>query len=599
MIKKIKSFIKKYFSGFAYYYSYLKYRVFIVVIISLLTGVMDGFGIALFLPLLQVINNPGSVNTTSMGKMAFILNGIKDAGIPLNLVSVLVLMVVFFVFKGVFKFLGTYYKVIVQNFFMRNLRFQTLVQLGKIKYESFVSADGGRIQNVVTTETGRLAQGFSYYVLTVQQLILVLVYVGFAFTLNSQFAFFVTIATVLSNFIFRLVYKHTKEFSYRLTLQNNSFQGFIMQLVGNFKYLKATDKISKILNIIFGNILRIEKVNKKIGLLNGILVGIREPLMIIIISSVLLLEVNVMGGSMGPIILSLLFFYRALTALMALQGNWNSYLSVSGSIRNLREMQQFFNENKEHNGREPYEEFKNGIALEKVSFSYDDAEVLRDIDFKIEKNKTVAIVGESGSGKSTLVSLIAGLLDVNRGDVFLDNTSIKSLNRPEFRRRIGYVTQDPVIFYDTVFNNVTFWDEDTPENKKRFWDVVRKTSALKFVSEMPDKENTLLGINGINLSGGQKQRISIARELYKNVDVLILDEATSALDTENENIIQQSVKILKGKFTILIVAHRLSTVKHADCIFVLKDGRIADSGNYTELMEKSEIFKTMVQLQKL
>ena len=157
-----------------------------------------------------------------------------------------------------------------------------------------------------------------------------------------------------------------------------------------------------------------------------------------------------------------------------------------------------------------------------------------------------------------------------------------------------------MIFNDTIFNNVTFWaDKNDPENVQRFNEVLKKAAVYDFVSQLPQAEETILGSNGVNLSGGQKQRISIARELFKDIDILIMDEATSALDTETEKEIQNSIDALKGKYTILIVAHRLSTVKNVDRIVLMKEGRIESVGNYQSLFNENLRFKRMVELQEL
>ncbi|NVK52989.1 MAG: ATP-binding cassette domain-containing protein, partial [Flavobacteriaceae bacterium] len=160
------------------------------------------------------------------------------------------------------------------------------------------------------------------------------------------------------------------------------------------------------------------------------------------------------------------------------------------------------------------------------------------------------------------------------------------------------ITQEPVIFNDNIFNNVTFWAEKSPENIQKFEEAIRLANIDSFVMSLPDKENTRLGDNGMLVSGGQKQRISIARELFKNVDVLILDEATSALDSETERSIKENIDNLKGKYTIIIVAHRLSTVKKADEILVLDSGNIVGQGTFDNLIEESKAFKRMVELQE-
>ena len=237
--------------------------------------------------------------------------------------------------------------------------------------------------------------------------------------------------------------------------------------------------------------------------------------------------------------------------------------------------------------------------LEQVSFYYGNQPVLQNISLDIDNKETIAFVGESGSGKTTLVNIISGLLPINSGKFHINQKEISTIDRTSLQQKIGYITQDPVIFNDTLFNNVTFWADKSEINLKKFWDAIQKAALEDFVNNLPDKENTVLGNNGVNLSGGQKQRISIARELNKNVEILILDEATSALDSETEKSIQKNIESFKGKYTILIVAHRISTIKNADRIVVMKNGKISHINNYYKLMEESNYFKKLVELQEL
>jgi subfamily B ATP-binding cassette protein MsbA len=211
----------------------------------------------------------------------------------------------------------------------------------------------------------------------------------------------------------------------------------------------------------------------------------------------------------------------------------------------------------------------------------------------------LAFVGESGSGKTTLVNILAGLMPVDEGGMFIDGQKVSELDIRSYQSRIGYITQEPVIFSDTIFNNVTFWDEFSDQNYERFQYALKRASILDYVEKLPKTYNTMLGSNGVNLSGGQKQRISIARELYKNIDILIMDEATSALDTETESSIQENIDALKGEYTLLIVAHRLSTIKNADRIVLMKEGEIENIGNYADLVQNNKEFERMVKLQEL
>ncbi|MCC8358768.1 ABC transporter ATP-binding protein [Salinimicrobium sediminilitoris] len=595
----IKKFVKKYFESFAFFYSFLGYRIFIIVGFNLLIGILDGFGLTMFLPLLQMVDGSSNVDSDSMGKLSFLVDFLQNSGIPLNLFSVLVFMAFFFFAKGITQYLAGIYKVSVQQWFMKRLRVSNIRGLNNLSYKYFVTSDVGRIQNTLTGEIGRISIAFTNYFKALEYGILVMIYMAFAFSVDAQFAVLVTIGGVLTNFLYKSLYKNTKGISRTLTGETNVFQGLIIQNVANYKYLKATGSLKRYAEKLEESVKGIEKSNKKIGKLEALLTAGREPILISVVVAVIFIQTTYLGSQLGPILISLVFFYRALNYLMQMQVRWNKFLSVSGSLENIVDFGKELRANKETKGKEELKGPVERFQLRDVSFYYDETIVINKISLEINSKETVAFVGESGSGKTTLVNIIAGLLPIDRGEFLINGLNSRQMDVRSLQKRTGYITQDPVIFNDTVFNNVSFWDEKTETNLRRFWKAVQQAAILDFIEELPDREDEILGNNGTNLSGGQRQRISIARELYKDVEILILDEATSALDSETERAIQQNIDELKGKYTILIVAHRISTVKNADRIVVMSKGKITNIGAFKSLIESSPYFKKLVELQEV
>lgn len=599
-MNKLKKIIAKNFKSFAFYFSYLRYRILLAVVLSIAVGVLDSFGLTMFLPLLEMVSGAKSASGESLGRLEFVVDIFQDLGISMELTTVLVIMVVFFLLKGIAKFTNDAYRATLRQLFIGKIRKHILSKFNRVKFKFFVMADVGRIQNTMSGEVERVSRSFQDYFRTAEKAVLVVVYMVFAFFVDAQFAILVSVGGFLTNFLYKVIYKRTKGKSKEFTADSHIYQGQIIQHVANFKYLRATALTGKFASRLRKSIDRIEDSRKKIGIYNAILVAAREPIMIIVIAVVMVLQVKFFGTGLGAILLSLLFFYRALTALLAMQNSWNRFLEVSGSVDNVIRFQNEIRKNQGQHGRNVnLESFSNALTLQNAYFSYEDNPILKDINLTIAKNESVAFVGESGSGKTTLTNIIAGLMPLDRGEMLVDDQNIADLNVDSYQKKIGYITQEPVIFNDTIYNNVTFWDEDSAKNQKRFQHALAQASILEFIQGLSKGRDTVLGNNGINLSGGQKQRISIARELYKEIDVLIMDEATSALDTETENSIQQSIDKLKGSYTMLIVAHRLSTIKNADRIVLMKDGRIDQIGGYKDLIAKNTNFKRMVELQEL
>lgn len=582
-----------------FFYRYLRIRLIWVALICILIGVLDGLGLTMFLPMLQIAEGANEVNPDEMGKLRYFFEFLQSNGLELNLHLILGFLCFFFIMKGVIIYLGNAYRVMTQQYFVKKIRFETLDLISNIVFKEFVNLDVGRIQNTMTAEIGRLSMALSSYLFAIQHIILVIVYVGFAVIINPQFSLLVAGGGFVSNFFLKKIFKFTRKASQILTNETHLYQGLIIQFINNFKYLKATGVKPMMYDKLGNQILRIEANNKRIGMLAAVMTAVREPIMILVVAAAILIQTEIVGGSLTEILISLIFFYRALSSLVNVQAQWNSFLAVSGSLSNMMDFQNELRSHQEKKQPLFDKRFQDKIILKGVHLNYGDKTVLKDINLEIKRNETIAIVGESGSGKTSLLNILSCLVSPSSGEYQIDGENIVHMNPVIFQKRIGYITQEPIIFNTSIYDNITLWSHKKREENDHFETVIRQASIQQFIDEQKDREQMDLGISGINLSGGQKQRISIARELYKEVDVLILDEATSALDTETERIIQNNIDALKGKFTMIIVAHRLSTVKNADRIVLMKNAEIQAIGNYAELLENAPYFKRMVELQEL
>ncbi|MFT4850885.1 MAG: ABC-type multidrug transport system fused ATPase/permease subunit [Sediminicola sp.] len=598
-MQSLKKILAKQFSTFHYFYSFLGYRMFLALILSILVAVLDGFGLSMFLPMLQMVGGNEQVDPDAMGNLSFLVEGIEHLGVELNLFGILVFMLIFFILKGFMLFGTSAYKVVLQQSFVKKLRLNMLNALNNLKFKVFMESDAGRIQNTMSGEIEKIAQGYNLYMSTFQQGMMVAVYMGFAFFVDYQFAFLVSVGGLMTNLLYSALYKKTKGVSRKLTKDSNLYQGQIMQHVANFKYLRATGFVDKFSTKLNKSIEEIEISRRKIGILNSILGSAREPILIVVIVVVILVQINLLGGELGGILISLLFFYRALTSVTALQNIWNKYISTIGSFENLKSLQKEFDKAQSPIQTNIIQEFPIKLKLEDVDFYYGKTQILKNVNLEIRPKMTIAFVGESGSGKTTLVNVLSGLIPVDNGIFSIGGKDSKQLQMASFQKHIGYIAQEPVIFSDTIYNNITFWAEPNSKHIAKFREAVKQAALTEFLETLPDNENTHLGNSGINLSGGQKQRIAIARELYKDIEILIMDEATSALDSETEYSIQNSIDALKGKYTILLVAHRLSTIKNADQIVFMKKGEIESIGTFQDLLEQREDFKRMVELQEI
>jgi ATP-binding cassette, subfamily B, bacterial MsbA len=278
---------------------------------------------------------------------------------------------------------------------------------------------------------------------------------------------------------------------------------------------------------------------------------------------------------------------------------YNSFQQAVGASSAIFDFMDSHDEVKE--ARHPFvlKGFRNGIALEGVSFSYKDDEgeklVLHDVNLEVHRGEVLALVGPSGAGKSTLVNLIPRFFDVTTGRILIDGHDLRSVSLNSLRAQIGKVTQETILFNDTVRNNIAYGQPDVPF--ARVVDAAKAALADEFILRMPDGYDTLIGEKGFRLSGGERQRLTVARALLKNAPVLILDEATSALDAESESLVQAALGNLMTGRTVIVIAHRLSTVRRANRIVVLENGRITAIGSHEELLQMSPTYQKLYRLQ--
>jgi len=597
----MKLAFKNTFRGyFLFYYSIIGNKLLVNLGLSITISFLDGLGLAMFIPLLQAVGEDGVVKNDGpdSDNLRYFTDIVQSLGFDLTISTILIFLVVVFSIKGLITFIQLNYQIKIKHLFIKKVRFTLVDSLMDLSYKGFLKLDAGKIQNTLTTEVSRLFQSMNFYFTAAQSVVMLLTYVVLAFFANYQFAFLVAVGAGLSNLVYKRIYIATKAASIDLSKKGNAFNGFLIQSIHNFKYLKSTDYFNDFSKKLKNVIVETELLNKKLGFLGAITASVREPLIIIIVALVIFIQITWMGSSLTSIILSLLLFYRSLTYLMIVQNNWQSFIQSIGSMDAVAKITVLMDEAKEEYSSQQYTGFVKSIEFDNISFSYTNHKIIDQVSISIPKNKTIAFVGESGSGKTTLANLIVSLIRPNEGKILVDGTDINTFNLKSYRRKIGYISQEPVVFRDNIFNNITFWAERTAENERHFWEIVKLSSLEDFILSMPEKELTLLGDNGILISGGQKQRISIARELYKNAEILILDEATSALDSETERIIQDNIEKLQGSYTMVIIAHRLSTIKKADRIYLMENGQISDYGTFDELLDRSKRFKNMIALQE-
>lgn len=581
---------------FKYFRKLVGYKIYLYIFLNFIVGLLDGIGLTMFIPLIYLATNTKS-NAESLGKLQFIIDLLTQSGIAVTLFSALFLMVSIFFLKGVLAYTRSIVFIKIQQSAIKEIRFKLIDGLRKLSYEGFTKIDAGIIQNNMTTEAGRLVQALVFYFSFVQSIIMLATYIMLAFLTNWQFAIMVALGALATNFIYKSLNNATKRNAKNLSTIGRNFQAYLVQSINHYKYLKATNYFDDYEKKLKKEITDSEYTQFKIGKISSISESLREPLIIFIIALVIVIQLHFFGGNMPSIIAALLLFYRSLTYLATMQGYWNRFLANAPGLESVEKMLIRFKKYTEPENNLTIEQI-NDITLTDISLSYGDLKVLNQINLTIKPKTSIALIGESGAGKTTLANIICGLILTKKGNLYFDGgKNLADYQIQSYRKHVGYITQESVIFDDTLYNNITFWQPKTPRNLEKFWKTIEMASLTEFIETFAEREDIPLGNNGILISGGQKQRISIARELYKNIDLLIMDEATSALDSETEKAIKDNIDALHGKYTMVIIAHRLSTIKNVDLIYMMEKGQITASGSFEELYQTSDKFRNMVNLQ--
>ena len=483
---------------------------------------------------------------------------------------------------------------------MVEIKAKIVDQLLRSDYQYFTSRGVGYFNNAVTVEFTNLTNAFSYCTQAIVSALFSLTYLVLALVISPVLAVALIVFGLPAYFILRASFRVVQNVSIQNTENNSLLQSLLIQALSAFKYFKATASTGGISGAVSSAINeqgRLLYAQRRLASLvkNGI-----DLLTVLLIAVLLLYYVEVVGTAFVEMVFVLFILRRTIVFAQHTQRSFQLFLDFSGSVRLFRGLGDELSRYEEVYADDlAPPNFDLPIRFDNVSFGYGEAApILSDINLVIPPRRKVAFVGASGAGKTTLATLLTGILRPTAGEISIGGVPYQQIDQLKLREGVGYVTQESVIFNDTVRNNVSLWDESDALSDEVL-PAARMAHADEFIGELPDGYDTLLGDNGMRVSGGQRQRIAIAREVYKNPSVLIFDEGTSALDSESESIIHRNIGRLRGSVTLVLIAHRLSTVQDSDMIFVLEDGRIVEQGTYDFLYDSGGKFTEMVNHQTM
>ena len=581
-------------------------------VLSVCSVVFGVVNYALLGPLLTVLFDPAGLSAVS-GKPAFSLSldyftawfgwllstVIRDGGPMRGLVFVCLSLAVSCLLANVCRYLSQRILVVLETRMMKGIRRDLFSKVASLPVGWFSDRRRGdvlsRVSNDVSEVQGTVAGSFHVFL---REPLLVLGFLAMLIYMSPRLTLVSLVALPVSAF---LVTRLTR----RLRAGSVEAQNLMGRILGQFEEAISGARIIRA----FGAKGYVEdgfeqfnerhrRVSRQVRFRQELASPVSEVLGIAIASAVLfyggwLNFHGTLGMSWQQFIVYIMFYWKVLEPAKAIA---KSYAGLQKGLVSADRIFRILDEpGTVPDGTHPVTSLHRAITFDHVTFSYGDRPVLDDVSLTIPKGSTVALVGPSGAGKSTLADLLSRFYDVQEGAVRIDGTDIRSLRLGDLRALMGSVTQETVLFNDTVLGNITFAQPGA--TRDQVVAAAQAAGADAFIRALPRGYDTNIGDRGAKLSGGQRQRIAIARALLKNPPILILDEATSALDTESERLVQEALSRLMAGRTSLVIAHRLSTVRRADCIYVIRDGRIVEAGRHEDLVANHGLYSHLCSLQ--
>ncbi|MEO8962074.1 MAG: ABC transporter ATP-binding protein [Ginsengibacter sp.] len=519
-----------------------------------------------------------------------------------GLAIICILILIFIILKNVFLYLSQYFLTPVRNRVVNEMRNRMYKKILVLPIGYFNDQKKGDIMSRLTNDLSDVESSVINFLETLfREPVTIILFFGALIVLSPQLTFFLILFIPLTGLIIGRIGRSLKKQSTKVQEKLGAILSTIEETLGGIRVIKAFNAEKKQYRK-FENqnneLLTIKnQVNRRRDLASPVseILGIATVVCVLWYGGRLVLRNSFLDP--GDFLAYILIFSQIIQPLKSLSTAAYNIRKGAASIERIEHLIAEDVSIKEISNPVIIENFSDSIEFKKVSFFYEDKIILDTINLKIEKGKTVALVGSSGAGKSTLVDLVPRFHDTVKGELLIDGIDIKNYSLESLRNQMGIVTQEPILFNDTIANNISLaMDNATDE---QIMNAAKIANAHHFILQKESGYQTTIGERGNKLSGGEKQRITIARAVLKNPPILILDEATSSLDTESEKLVQDAINNLMNNRTSIVIAHRLSTIRHADEIIVLRKGKIVERGTHSGLMELNGFYKKLVTMQEV
>ncbi len=516
------------------------------------------------------------------------------------LLFVIGMIIILFFLKNIFNYLAMFFITFLRNGVLKDIRNSLYKKTTTLPLDFFSEKKKGDLMARISSDVLELQNSFlSILELIVRDPLTIIFSLIVMFSFSTKLTLFVLVFIPISGGVISQIGKSLRRKSERVQNEQGEFLSIIEETLGGIKIIKAFNAQEKFFNKFTSSTKRFFNFSNKLLNRQNLASPVSEFLGILVISVLLWyggLMVLIDQTLNGAIFLSYLgLAYNILTPAKGISKAFYNIRKGDAAAKRVLDILEANDDMEDSTESIHIKNLEKDIRFEKVYFSYSKNNVLKNFSLQINKGQTIALVGPSGSGKTTVANLINRFYDVTEGQLKLDNIPINKIKKSTLYELTGIVTQDSILFNDSVSNNIALGNPKA--SKEEIMEAAIVGNASEFIEKLDQGYDTIIGEGGNILSGGQKQRLSIARAVLKNPDILILDEATSALDTESEKLVQNALVNLMKNRTSLVIAHRLSTIKKADLIVVLKQGRIIETGTHKELLKKDSAYKKLVQLQ--
>lgn len=586
-----------------HYLAAYKASLILYFLFSVLSAASAVMSIGLLLPILNVLflpQNGGSGNTFN-DKLLEAAQYLAQSKDTLSILGVICCVIVLFtILKNLFSYLAISILLPVRHAIIRKMRNDMFEKLLALPIGYFTEEKKGDLMSRMTYDVNEVQTSvMSVMEVVMREPVLIIFYLSSMVLISPQLSLFLLLFLPISGLAIGKIGSSLRRYARTLSEQMSDINSVLDETLSGIRVVKAFNA-EKWQNLRF---LKLNNENYRLRNKSASRQELASPLsetMGVIVVAIILwfggrLVLKEHSLEPGMFITYIALFTQIINPVKNLSSALNQVQKGSAAIARMEEVLHAENLIVDAPNALPKTSFNNKIEFRNVSFSYGDKQILKDINLSIEKGKTVALVGASGAGKSTLADLIPRFHDVSSGAILIDGENIKDLKLEDVRRLIGVVNQDPILFNDTLYNNITLGTGGASENQ--VIEAAKIAHAAGFITNKESGYQSMAGDRGARLSGGERQRITIARAVLKNPPILILDEATSSLDTESERIVQDAILNLMKDRTSIVIAHRLSTVKNADEIIVLEQGKIRERGTHTSLLAAEGIYHNLVAMQ--